>query len=76
MPEVTVIVDGVETSVEVVEVAGQSEVLVSAEEQAQVSLVVSQDDVKVTVPGPFGTKIFVGPNPPSDTSALWLDTSA
>lgn len=31
--------------------------------------------VHVTVPGPFGTRIYVGPSPPNDNAALWLDTS-
>jgi hypothetical protein len=54
-----------------------TEVVVLSSAQAQVSVVeVEPGQVQVTVPGPFGTKIFVGPNPPDDTNALWLDTTA
>lgn len=69
MATATVIVDGQEVQLQTVEVTpGQ---------QAQAYPVqVSDGQVLVTVPGPLGTSIFVGPSPPDDTTSLWLDTQA
>ena len=72
----TVIVDGQVVQVETVTVEpASSQVQVLAEQQAQaVAVEVEPGYVQITVPGPFGTRIYVGPNPPCDTAALWLDT--
>lgn len=52
----------------------QVEVLAAQQAQAQ-AVEVAPQQVAVSVPGPFGTRIVVGPSPPDDTTALWLDTS-